>query len=552
MKDIVSDFRSLVKFIENKDHLIKRLNLTDEQKTKLIDLFKKYPNLESKIDWNRKDLNWPDFQEVLTSEGKSRSQAKKKGIEGLKEGEDYKLLEKNENYTVYYPLTHLGSKILADKVAPVDVIGQWCISENEATWWNKYTSNGTDFFFIFTADDKYAVARTANQKNWIGTENSIVVFNAEDTELSPNEVRKTFSQEPFGNNVLRSSVEETLPYQLDQKYPYNRNEWFKSLPSGEYSKNGSKLIILNVDQPEIKIEPGTKIIDAQFPRPENTIVKTINIPPSVNIIGKRAFQDLTKISQVHLPLDCDIGEFAFQDCTELIAAASSFGKWPSNEIQANTFNGCKNLRYIPLSDNVRDIGICAFAKTGSRIPELVLPETLTIVRSQAFYKSEFKKITLPSTFIEFGSDVFADSKVEILNVNGQVRIPPGAFRSCKQLKTISGWNDYKMTGIEDLAFSGCSGLIELDFSQSGGIYIEGKSFANCKALTTVRFPKSTAISWNSFQDSPNLKDFYYPDTIEKWKLCRKDLDKNFPAKQLISVDVHCTDGTLHDAVSYTT
>lgn len=159
-----------MRITEAKDHLINRLNLTQEQKDKLIALFRKYPNLESKIDWNNRNLKWEDFKSLLYDAGKSKSQALKKGIEGLKEGTDYRIVAETEEYIVYYPMTHLASKVLAsDRVAPHKT-ARWCISTNDPSEWNQYTRDyGVDFFFFFGKDidedgevlegEKFAIAR---------------------------------------------------------------------------------------------------------------------------------------------------------------------------------------------------------------------------------------------------------------------------------------------------------------------------------------------------------------------------------------------------------
>ena len=116
------------RFHEDKERLIRRLDLDPIQQDKLIRLFKQYPSLESKIDWNKRNLSWADFQDVLSQAGKSRNQAQKKGLEGLKRGQDYEIVKETADYVVYYPMNHLASKVLASrKVAPA-FEGKWCIS----------------------------------------------------------------------------------------------------------------------------------------------------------------------------------------------------------------------------------------------------------------------------------------------------------------------------------------------------------------------------------------------------------------------------------------
>ena len=84
-----------MRLYEKKDNLIKKNpNLTDGQKQEIIEVLNKYPNLENNVDWNKnKYLTYEDFKElILDKAGKSRSQAKKKGISGLTEGTDYDIL----------------------------------------------------------------------------------------------------------------------------------------------------------------------------------------------------------------------------------------------------------------------------------------------------------------------------------------------------------------------------------------------------------------------------------------------------------------------------
>lgn len=162
------NYRNFFQLFENKDRLIDKLDLTDKQKEQLKAFFAKHPNYETKIDWNNKGLQWEDFANILSLDGKSKTQAKKTGISGLVEDKDYKILAQNEKYIIYYPLTHLGSKVLASKkVAPYDE-AKWCISMNSDQYWKRYTEDEIDFFFIFMFKDedgdgfetKFAISRS--------------------------------------------------------------------------------------------------------------------------------------------------------------------------------------------------------------------------------------------------------------------------------------------------------------------------------------------------------------------------------------------------------
>lgn len=156
--------------LENKNHLIDRLDLTTTQKEEIKAFFAKHPTYESKIDWNDKNLSYEDFKPILALDGKSKTQAKHKGIEGLVEGVDYKFIEEGTainlgKYRIYQPLTYLGSCVLAsNKVPPVKGNGaRWCISyQKTSLYWDDYTKQGVEFLFVCTKDTKYAVVLYPN------------------------------------------------------------------------------------------------------------------------------------------------------------------------------------------------------------------------------------------------------------------------------------------------------------------------------------------------------------------------------------------------------
>lgn len=147
------------RLFEKKDHLINRLNLTPEQKEKLIAFFNKYPNYENKIDWNRRDLTWEDFQDLLAMEGKSNSSARKNGVAGLIEGVDYKIVLEDSDRVIYKVLTHRASRTLASDKVGTSTVGKWCISMNEDNYWRDYTNRGREFYFIIRKRPLHTLAK---------------------------------------------------------------------------------------------------------------------------------------------------------------------------------------------------------------------------------------------------------------------------------------------------------------------------------------------------------------------------------------------------------
>ncbi len=155
----------MYRLLENKNHLIDRLNLTPDQKEEVKAFFAKHPGYESKIDWNNKSLQYKDFEPLLILDGKSKTQVKKNGLRGLVDNKDYVDFGEADipelgDCHIYQPLSYLGSKALAsNNVPPVKGNGaKWCISYQKTDeYWRDYTKKGIKFLFVFTGDTKYAL-----------------------------------------------------------------------------------------------------------------------------------------------------------------------------------------------------------------------------------------------------------------------------------------------------------------------------------------------------------------------------------------------------------
>lgn len=172
---------------EKKDHIIKRLkNLTDEEKQTLIDFFNKKPNLESKIDWNNKDLSFKDFEDVMSISKTERIKSvKKSGILGLRRGVDY-LDFPFSNANGYIPLTHEASRLIAGN----DIgkcVGEWCTAMNSSKYWRDYVNKkGIVLIYIIYKDTKYAVAVSTRLRD--AGKQYAEIFNASDKSITLDEL----------------------------------------------------------------------------------------------------------------------------------------------------------------------------------------------------------------------------------------------------------------------------------------------------------------------------------------------------------------------------
>jgi len=168
----MKSFKQLIS--EKKDHIIKKMpNLSDEEKAILIDFFKKKPNLESKINWNKwKKLTFADFKPVMkeTSSERKRKEQKqrRKGISGLKRGKDYiELKTRNKEYDVYIPLNPKASKVIASPHIG-GCRGNWCLSSSQASKYYRREAKKKRLIpiMVIGRGEKYTVMMPPTMNHW--------------------------------------------------------------------------------------------------------------------------------------------------------------------------------------------------------------------------------------------------------------------------------------------------------------------------------------------------------------------------------------------------
>ena len=128
-------YSELLKLIEKKDHIIKKTNLTDEQKQIAIDFFNKHPNYESELGtkWNKPtEITWEDLESVIYKQRISKNQMKKASKSDaatwITEGPFFNTLYESDKFVIYQPLTYIGARYLASKDVAPYTVGEWCIA----------------------------------------------------------------------------------------------------------------------------------------------------------------------------------------------------------------------------------------------------------------------------------------------------------------------------------------------------------------------------------------------------------------------------------------
>ena len=139
---------------------------------------------------------------------------------------------------------------------------------------------------------------------------------------------------------------------------------------------------------------------------------------------------------------------------------------------------------------------------------------ITKIPRMAFVEMlELRRISLPETLMEIGSEAFSNCKAFTY-----LRLPDSlkvigfqAFNLCDNLENIT-WGS-GLTEIGELAFQGCSGIQVLEFPKSL-VKLGDSAFSNCTSLTTVKLPeKLTEIASGTFLNCPELSEIVLPEGL---------------------------------------
>ena len=247
-----------------------------------------------------------------------------------------------------------------------------------------------------------------------------------------------------------------------------------------------------------------------------TSLKTIDLPSALTFLNVKTFRysGLTSVvipeNVVHLgsAADTEAGStviYLFDSCTSLVSVTFPSGL---RSIGAQAFSNCTSLKNVTY--------------TGYEGEGNALPETLTTIKKQAFYKSGIEQITLPASLVfisssnhTIGESAFAESKqLREVTMLGAALVGQKIFQNCTSLETVvlSG----ELDKIPNYTFDGCKALKNITLpSTLTSIGIE--AFKGCTSIESVVLPASVALEKNVFngwtaEQTINVKTSYYMST----------------------------------------
>ncbi len=240
------------------------------------------------------------------------------------------------------------------------------------------------------------------------------------------------------------------------------------------------------------------------------LLKTIDIPESVQIMGGYTFSGCESLISVEIPEGVSyIGTRNFYGCKSLVYVKLSS---TITHISIEAFAHCASLQDINIPDGVTKIGTNAFQNCES-LTSIILPNILESINAGAFVNCvSLKTILLPEGVLSVGQEAFSGCKSLIyVEVPDGATIGASAFFGCTSLESIKLPAD--LNKINDNLFNSCESLTSITIPDTVAS-IGTNAFAYCESLKSINIPNGvTVIREGTFRHCYSLEKIYIPDSV---------------------------------------
>ncbi len=273
---------------------------------------------------------------------------------------------------------------------------------------------------------------------------------------------------------------------------------------GESAFENCKALI-EVQLPDsLKVVEGNAFYDCQN-------LKTISIPQNIEVIGPGAFHDIDIQGDLVLTNLKELGEGAFWRCHNLTSVSISGSDL---KIGTGAFSHCNRITSVVL-ENVQVIGDRAFAYC-SELESIELPEGLIEIGNSAFYASTFyasqlRSIELPDSLTTLGRGAFSNSSLRSIQIPAKVKvINEDTFSGTRLEDGVVFLGEIEE--IKSHAFSSCR-ITEFEIPKTVK-KIEANVFASCTELVSVKLHDDiTEIGNSAFSGCSKLETMELPQSL---------------------------------------
>lgn len=266
----------------------------------------------------------------------------------------------------------------------------------------------------------------------------------------------------------------------------------------------------------------------------NNILNSVVLPEGVTTIENEGFKDCANLKKVVLPNTIkSINDNAFYLCNKLydISIPDGVKAIGRSALNGTPFLNNRTEDFVILGDGVlvkyngtnKNVSIPNGVKFISSafmycdiVDNVVMPDTVVTVDSNAFSNSTLRSITISDNLISIGTMAFYKTNLEKVKIPGKVKeIGDFAFSNSLYLTSVDLENN--STTVGNHMFSNCYALTEVLLADSITI-IDTYAFYNCQNIKALNLPKNLKmINSNAFELCTGLEKIEIPEGITSIK-----------------------------------
>ena len=208
---------------------------------------------------------------------------------------------------------------------------------------------------------------------------------------------------------------------------------------------------------------------------------------TVTQIKDQGFRDCVSLTSVKIPETVNyVGTCGFYHCESLDSLV-----FPNDDLTFSfwyVMQGCKNLRYVRLPENLKRLSYFMFAEC-ENLESIRIPESCTSFDEYAFFRCyKLKEVNIPYGVKSLGmADFYECYELEHLDIPPTVTyIGKQVFTRCRKLRTLSLPNSVTQFGWQ--TFEECTLLKHLTFPSHLKNIRDGACLEKCSGLTEVTIP----------------------------------------------------------------